>query len=424
MAIKVSFKPFWLKVKVIKFNLLKPKRIFWVSVFSCVFLLFPISGLAVTVQEVPNPRKEYGGWVTDMAGILNDETEAQINQMVSELEAKKGMEMAVVTVPETSSAASPKTFASELFNFWGIGKKRQGNGVLVLISVGDRRVEIETGYGVEAILPDAKVGNIIDTQIIPHFKKGDFAGGTLAGTKALIVVLKSDQPSSGSQVTPPDTQTTPNNTGGGIVWGVLAGGGIITLAAGSAVYLTRPRKIFIAPEGRTRKSEGNYTFLCANCQKPMKQVDDSTVQSYLNKPEITAQKLGSIKFQGWRCLSCTHKTTGNGFHIVAQQSHSSRFRQCPQCNELTLTHDEKTVQSPTRASNGKRLITDECHNCSYHNQREEIIPRLPPPPPPSSSWGSGGGGAGGSFGGGSSSGGSGGSFGGGSSGGGGAGGSW
>ncbi|MGJ5634987.1 TPM domain-containing protein, partial [Nostoc sp. CALU 1950] len=111
-----------------------------------------------------------------------------------------------------------------------------------------------------------------------------------------------------------------NNTGGGIVWGVLAGGGIITLAAGSAVYLTRPRKIFIAPEGRTRKSEGNYTFLCANCQKPMKQVDDSTVQSYLNKPEITAQKLGSIKFQGWRCLSCTHKTTGNGFHIVAQQS--------------------------------------------------------------------------------------------------------
>jgi uncharacterized protein len=64
-----------------------------------------------------------------------------------------------------------------------IGKKRQDNGVLVLISVGDRRVEIETGYGVEALLPDAKVGNIIDTQIIPYFKKGDFAGGTLAGTK-------------------------------------------------------------------------------------------------------------------------------------------------------------------------------------------------------------------------------------------------
>jgi uncharacterized protein len=85
---------------------------------QCLFLrvlAFSYFCLAVTVQEVPNPRKEYGGWVTDMAGILNDETEAQINQMVSELEAKKGMEMAVVTLPETSSAASPKTFASE---FW------------------------------------------------------------------------------------------------------------------------------------------------------------------------------------------------------------------------------------------------------------------------------------------------------------------
>ncbi len=101
--------------------------------------------------------------------------------------------MAVVTVPETAPAASPKTFATELFNKWGIGKKGKDNGVLFLISVGDRRVEIETGYGVEGILPDAKVGNIINTQIIPRFKKGDFEGGTLAGTKALVVILESER---------------------------------------------------------------------------------------------------------------------------------------------------------------------------------------------------------------------------------------
>ncbi|MBH8554927.1 TPM domain-containing protein [Nostocaceae cyanobacterium CENA357] len=406
-----------------KFNLLKPKRIFWVSVFSSVIFLFPLSGLAVTVQEVPNPRKEYGGWVTDMAGILSDDTETQINQMISELEAKKGTEMAVVTVSETSSAASPKKFATQLFNYWGIGKKGQDNGVLFLISVGDRRVEIETGYGVEAILPDARVGNIIDTQIIPQFKKGDFAGGTLAGTRALIAVFKSAQPSSGSQVIPPDTQTTPNNTGGGILWGVLAAGGILTLAAGSAVYLNRrPRKIFIAPEGRTHKSEGNYTFLCADCQKSMEQVDDLTVQSYLNKAETTAQKLGNIKFLGWKCPSCIYKTTSNGFHIVAQQSPSSRFCQCPQCHELTLTRDEKTVQVPTQVKTGKRLITDKCHYCSYHHQKEKIIPRLPPlSPPPRNSWGS----SGGSYNGGDSGGGfGGGGFGGGDSGGGGGGGSW
>lgn len=397
-----------------KFNLLQPKRVFWASVFSSVIFILPVSGFAVTVQEVPNPRKESGGWVTDMAGILNQDTEAQINKMIAELEAKKGTEMAVVTVPETSSAASPKKFATELFNYWGIGKKGQDNGVLFLISVGDRRVEIETGYGVEAILTDAKVGNIIDTKIIPQFKKGDFAGGTLAGTQELVVILNSDRPSSPTQVTP---QNHPNNQ---FLWVILAGGGIFTVAAGSAIYLNRPRKIFLTPEGCTRKSKGNYTFLCANCQQPMKLIDNSIVQSQLNKAQTIALKLGSAKFQGWKCPNCAQTQTGNSFHLVAQESHSAKFHRCPECQELIVTRQEKTIKSPTHFNTGKRLIIEECHNCSYHHEREEVIPCLPPPS--SSSWGISGGGFSDGGGGGGS--GGGGGFGGGSSGGGGSGGSW
>ncbi|WP_258003594.1 MULTISPECIES: TPM domain-containing protein [Fischerella] len=75
---------------------------------SSAILLYPLSSLAVTVQEVPNPRKQNGGWVSDMAGILSNQTEAQINQIISQLEAKNGTEMAVVTVPETAPASSPK----------------------------------------------------------------------------------------------------------------------------------------------------------------------------------------------------------------------------------------------------------------------------------------------------------------------------
>ncbi len=91
-----------------KFNLLKPKRIFWVSLFASAILISPVSSLAVTVQEVPNPRQQSGGWVTDMAGILSNQTETEINQMISQLETKNGTEMAVVTVPETAPAASSK----------------------------------------------------------------------------------------------------------------------------------------------------------------------------------------------------------------------------------------------------------------------------------------------------------------------------
>ncbi|BAZ69580.1 hypothetical protein NIES4106_43530 [Fischerella sp. NIES-4106] len=406
-----------------KLNFLKSKRIFSVSLFSSAILVSPLSSLAITVQEVPNPRQKNGGWVTDMAGILSDRTEIQINQMISELEAKNGTEMAVVTVKETAPASTPKKFATELFNNWGIGKKGQDNGVLFLISVGDRRVEIETGYGIEAILPDAKVGNIIDTQIIPQFKKGDFQGGTLAGTKALLVVLNSERTSSENQTTTPNQIVTPNqktspnaqaNSDGNTPWGILAIGGMMVLVVGTGVFLI-PRKILIAPEGRTRKSKGNYIFLCADCQQPMAKVDATTVDSFLSKPEKTAQKLGSVKFEGWRCGNCSHKLTGNGFHIVAQESHSSRFQKCPHCQELTVTRTQTTVRPATEYNSGKRLIIDDCHSCAYRYEKEEIIPRLPPPPPPPPPT---------NYGGGNYSGGGGGSFGGGSSGGGGAGGNW
>lgn len=162
------------------------KRNFW-AVFLCLGLIvFPLPSYALTVQDVPNPRKDYGGWVTDMAQILSLDTEEKINQLISNLERQNGDEIAVVTVPETAPASSPKAFTTKLFKYWGIGKKGKNNGVLFLVSKSDRRVEIETGYGIERILPNTRVSNIIDSQIIPHFKQGDFDGGILAGTQALV----------------------------------------------------------------------------------------------------------------------------------------------------------------------------------------------------------------------------------------------
>ena len=127
-----------------------------------------------------------------MVDMLSPQAETQLNQMISELEKQNGTEIAVVTVPQTKPSPTPKVFTTELFNTWGIGKKGKDNGILFLISKGDRRTEIETGYGIEGILPDAKVGNILRTQVTPQFKKGNFEAGIIAGTKALIQELGTD----------------------------------------------------------------------------------------------------------------------------------------------------------------------------------------------------------------------------------------
>lgn len=412
------------------------KRLLQTTPFVLLFVLVPFAGLALDVKDVPNPRKINGTWVTDMVGMLDEPTETQLNSMIAQLEQKNGTEIAVVTVPETQPAASPKEFATTLFNYWGIGKKGKNNGVLFLISKGDRRVEIETGYGIEPILPDAKVGNIIDTQVTPRFKQGDFNGGTLAGTKALVIALGTPQPSSGRQQSTPTARapSTPQTSVAAqpltltpeptedtdIPWGLIGGGALTVLALGGGIAtFKKNREVLLEPKGYSRFTNSNHVFLCSQCKKRMKKVDASILESRLSKPETVARQLGSVRFEGWECPECSQPLTEFPYHLVVYPSKSDRFSRCPNCQELTATRTKKTLKSATRYSAGKRLIIDECHCCSYRKEREETIPRLPPPPPPSSySGGSTGGGStgGGSFGGGS--------FGGGSSGGGGAGGGW
>lgn len=186
------------------------KQIISSSLLCFSAIAFPVTSQAITVQEVPNPRQVNNTWVTDKANILSDSTETQLNQLISDLEAKNGSEIAVVTVPDTKPSATPKAFATELFNFWGIGKKGKNNGVLLLISSGERRVQIETGSGIQSILPDAKAVGIIQTEITPRFKQQDFDGGTLGGTKALVNVLQTPMVNGQSQTTLPLAPIVPS----------------------------------------------------------------------------------------------------------------------------------------------------------------------------------------------------------------------
>lgn len=220
-----------------------------VTCFAIALLLVILSTLpsqALSVQDVSNPRHA-GGWVTDQAALLSPPTQAQINKMLTALEAKNGTEMVVVTVPNTAPSASPKAFATQLFNTWHIGKVGRDNGVLVLISKEDRRVEVETGYGVEAVLPDARVGNIIRTQIIPAFKQKKFEAGILAGTTALVQVLDAM----------PSSQTTAHSSIRlsslvGLVG--LVGLGLVAVGyGGMLVVALRPTRVH--PEG-TKRFEG------------------------------------------------------------------------------------------------------------------------------------------------------------------------
>ncbi|MCT7986100.1 TPM domain-containing protein [Laspinema sp. A4] len=351
------------------------KRMLWGILLGFFFILLPLISHALTVQDVANPRQEYGGWVTDMANILSNETENQLNQMISQLEATTRAEMAVVTVPTTAPASSPKVFTTDLFNHWGIGKADADNGVLFLTTIGERRVEVETGYGLEGMLPDEQVGNILKTQVTPRFRSGDFEGGILAGTQALIAIISAQSPPVISGI---ETETFPRD------WTpfLLGGGGGLAAIAGGTAYWKR-RRILIDPTGRSRSKklfENPQRLYCKQCKHALKPLEKPEIDSHLTGPERVAQQLGSVQFKGVFCATCYPSYPIGGVQILSYETQLSNVIHCPTCQELTVTRQvTKTVEQPTWNKTGKQWIMTDCHCCDRHEELLEEIPRLEPP---------------------------------------------
>ncbi|BDA78041.1 hypothetical protein LPTSP3_g09710 [Leptospira kobayashii] len=121
----------------------------------------------------------------DQVGYLNDSGAiSELNERISRTESETQAEIAIVVLPSVGDY-SPKEFATALFEAWGIGKKGKDNGVLFLHVVDQRRLEIETGYGMESILTDIKCKRILDELVIPEFKGENFSLGIVKGLRGI-----------------------------------------------------------------------------------------------------------------------------------------------------------------------------------------------------------------------------------------------
>jgi uncharacterized protein len=148
-------------------------------------ILLALPGLAsAAAPELPSPQDE----VTDLARILDAGTKERLLQLIRDVRERTTAEIAILTVP-TTAPETIQEYSVAVFDHWKIGKRGQDNGLLLLVAVQDRRLWITTGYGLEGILPDGKVGGIRDRQIIPYFRAGQYAEGILRGTEALASVI-------------------------------------------------------------------------------------------------------------------------------------------------------------------------------------------------------------------------------------------
>ena len=145
-----------------------------ISVCLAIIIIGILAGAVWGETTYPRPK---GTAVNDFAGVIDPENSAKMESLAHEILQKTGASVVVATVATIGENEDLRLYASGLYQAWGIGKKGEDKGVLIFLTVKERKIRIETGYGVEGILPDGLVGEILDKYVIPQLKAGETGKG-------------------------------------------------------------------------------------------------------------------------------------------------------------------------------------------------------------------------------------------------------
>ncbi|WP_052343862.1 TPM domain-containing protein [Bacillus massiliigorillae] len=138
-----------------------------VAAFSLFFGYFLNDGLAA---DVPAPRGDI--YVQDFVGVLSSEQKAELNQLGRNLENGTSAQISTLII-DSLEGESIEEYANKAFRQYGIGSKKENNGVLLVLAMDDHKIRIEVGYGLEGALPDGKVGRIMDQFAVPYLKNNE-----------------------------------------------------------------------------------------------------------------------------------------------------------------------------------------------------------------------------------------------------------
>jgi uncharacterized protein len=167
-------------------------------------LLAALLQFAVPPAGADVPVPQLRARVTDLTATLSQDQRAALEQKLAALEARKGSQVAVLLVP-TTQPETAEQYAIRVFDQWKLGRKGMDDGVLLLVAKNDRSLRIEVGYGLEGAIPDAIAKRVIDEDIVPLFKQGNFFGGISAGTDRVSKLIE------GESMPPPKRTAAPGS---------------------------------------------------------------------------------------------------------------------------------------------------------------------------------------------------------------------
>ena len=169
------------------FSTFAARTIFSLSLTFFAFLFFPQSTFLQAQSTFPQLTER----IVDNAHLLDQKTTQNLTNILVQHERKTGDQIVIATLPSLQGQ-DIESYSNALFRHWGLGQKNKNNGVLFLIAPNDRSVRIEVGYGLEGFLNDATASVIINSVILPQFRKNQYQQGIIDGTYAILQVVNGD----------------------------------------------------------------------------------------------------------------------------------------------------------------------------------------------------------------------------------------
>lgn len=184
------------------------KRILIIAVivsFALACIPAPLAALEAPAMNGP---------VNDLAGVLSASEKTELSNYLNSVNSQTGVQVAVLTVPSLEGD-SIETFAMNVAEKWKLGDSEKDNGALLVVSIEEKALRIEVGYGLEGSLTDMKSGLIIRNVIVPYFRAGQYGKGVMAGAQN-IVGIATDNASIVAQNVQNEQAATSSSSGGGI----------------------------------------------------------------------------------------------------------------------------------------------------------------------------------------------------------------
>jgi uncharacterized protein len=182
-------------------NMTPKARYFWLRARDCSIHRLVVTSLFVWVvmssyaAEVIPPKP--AAYFNDYAGVVSKEAAHRFNEQLAQFERETSNQIVVAVFPKMQSDSDVADYTYRVKDSWKVGQKSLNNGAVLFVFIQDRKMHIQTGYGLEGALPDATCFDITEYQIKPHFRDKDYEGGLAAGIDSILKAIRGEYKGSG-----------------------------------------------------------------------------------------------------------------------------------------------------------------------------------------------------------------------------------